>query len=143
VRQQGEQAGPAEGRRVNVGVLYNPAPEFVTAAGRPPEMQARYLAGFYTYDDLGSVMRRQGAQVGMDQAERWLALSDGANGLEDMLERNFPRVEAVILDFYHAAEYLGELAQALHPQDEEQAGAVAEQWCRLLKEEGGALVRAV
>jgi hypothetical protein len=142
VRQQGEKAGPAEGRMVNVGVLYNPAPEPVTAA-RPPEMQARYVAGFYSYDDLGSVMRRQGAQVGMDRAERWIALSDGANGLEAMLERNFPRVEAVILDFYHAAEYLGDLAKALHPKDEAQAEAAAGQWCRLLKDEGGALVMAV
>src|SRR5205807_9514312 len=66
-----------------------------------------------------------------------------ANGLDDMLDRNFPRVEVVILDFYHPAEYLGNLAKALHPRDDEQAAAVAREWCRLLKEEGGALVLGV
>jgi hypothetical protein len=143
VRQQGANGATAEGRMVNVGVIYNPVPEFAAPPRRPPQMQARYLAGFYSYDDLGSVMRRQGAQVGMDRAERWIALCDGANGLDDMLDRNFPRVEVVILDFYHPAEYLGDLAKALHPKDEAQAEAVAGEWCRLLKEEGGAVVMAV
>jgi hypothetical protein len=76
----------------------------------------------------------------MNQAERWVALSDGANGLEDFLEKTFPRVEAVILDFWHAAEYLGELSKALHPQDEEAAQAWRGQWCHRLKHEGGQVV---
>jgi hypothetical protein len=143
VRQQGPNGGPAEGRMINVGVVYNPAPEYAAPAERRPQLQARYVAGLYPYDDLGALMRRQGAQVGMDRADRWIALCDGANGLDDMLDRNFPRVEAVILDFYHPAEYLGRLAKALHPQDEAQAEAVAGAWCRLLKEEGGAVVMAV
>jgi len=43
----------------------------------------------------------------MDAAKRWVAISDGGSGLEEFLRVNFPRVEVVILDFYHAAEYLG------------------------------------
>src|SRR5262249_3853496 len=143
VRQQGPGGGPAEGRMINVGVIYNPVPACAAPADRPPRMQARYLAGLYAYDDLGAALRRQAAQVGMDRAERWLALCDGANGLDAMLERNFPRVEVVILDFYHPAEHLGGLAKALHPEDDGQAQAVAGEWWRLLKEEGGALVHAV
>jgi hypothetical protein len=142
VRQQGAGGAAAEGRMINVAVIYNPTPEYSTKA-RPPQMPARYLAGFYSYDDLGTLMRRQGAQVGMDRAERWIGLCDGANGLDTLLERNFPRVEVVILDFYHPAEHLGNLAKALHPQEPEQAQAVAGEWCRLLKEEGGAVVMAV
>jgi hypothetical protein len=37
----------------------------------------------------------------MDRADRWIGLSDGGNGLEDRLRENFPRVEVVILDFFH------------------------------------------
>lgn len=48
----------------------------------------------------------------------------------------------VILDFWHAAGYLGDLARAVHPADEEAAGKLAAEWCRLLKEEGGALTLA-
>ena len=82
-------------------------------------------------------LRRQGGQVGMDRAERWIALSDGGTGLEDFLRDNFGRVDAVILDFYHAAEYLGTLSRALHPGDEEAAEGWRAEWCSRLKREGG------
>ncbi len=78
----------------------------------------------------------------MDRAERWIALSDGGRGVEDFLRTNFPRVEVVILDFYHAAEYLGDLAQVLHPGDAEGAKAWYATWCHRLKHEGGATVLA-
>jgi hypothetical protein len=78
----------------------------------------------------------------MNEAERWVAISDGGNGLEDFLRRNFPRVEAVILDFYHAAEHLGNLAKAWHPGDEPAAKGLHERWCRQLKHEGGVAMLA-
>ena len=61
----------------------------------------RYLAGLYTLDELGLQMRRQGAQVGMEAAEVWIALTDGGNGLEAFIDVNFPRA-VKILDFHHA-----------------------------------------
>jgi hypothetical protein len=72
----------------------------------------------------------------------WVAITDGGAGLEDFVRENFPRVEAVILDFSHAAEYLAKLAQALHPTDV----AALEQtkaWSRLLRDEGGDVTIAV
>lgn len=107
-------------------------------------MQARYLSGWYALSELGPLRRRLAARVGMEQAEQWLALSDGGNGLEDFLRQNFNRADlVVILDFYHAASYLEQRAKALHPDDESVSVAQAEQWCRLLKEEGGATTLAV
>lgn len=145
VGQQGADGAAAEGRPANVAVLYNPVPEAREhwadpEAVRRPAWQARYLAGLEPLSELGTALRRQWAQVGMNEARRWVALSDGGGGLEDFLRKNFPRVEAVILDFWHAAEYLGELAQALHPQDEEAAEDWRGQWCHRLKHEGGQAV---
>ena len=82
-------------------------------------------------------MRRQGAQVGMDRAQRWVALSDGGAGIEEFLRANFPRVEAVILDFFHAAEHLGDWAKALHPDDPAAAEQLAGAWRHRLRHEGG------
>jgi hypothetical protein len=76
----------------------------------------------------------------MDSAARWIAISDGGNGLEEFLKVNFPRVDVVILDFYHAAEYLGKIAQAWHSTDEEALKAWMEQWCHDLKHQGGEFV---
>jgi len=145
-RQQGPGGRAAEGRMAYVAGVYNPAPpEALRPPGRAaPPLQARYLAGLYALEELGPLLRRQGGQVGMDAAELWVALTDGGGGLEGFCQRNFNRPDLVlILDFYHPASYLEKLAKALHPADEAAAAAQAEQWCRLLKEEGGAVTLAV
>jgi hypothetical protein len=145
-RQQGPNGGRAEGRMAYVGGIYNPPPvEWLTPPGQSrPAVQARYLAGLYELADLGPLLRRQAARVGMEQAEVWIALTDGGNGLEEFVRKNFNRPGLVlILDFYHAASYLEKLAKALHPHDESKAQSQAEQWCRLLKDEGGATMLAV
>src|SRR5437870_11915355 len=100
-------------------------------------MKARYLAGLYTLDELGLQLRRQAAQVGMDHAEQWIGLSDGGNGLEHFLTTNFPRDIVLILDFWHATEYLSDLAKVLHPDDEEKREPLLASWCPIMKEKGG------
>jgi hypothetical protein len=143
VRQQGEGGGPAEGRMAYVGMVCNPAPEWPWPDEKLGPMRARYLSGLYPLEQFAPLLRRPAAHVGMDGADRWIGLSDGGNGLEDRLLENFPRIEVVILDFYHPAEKLTGLARLLHPQDEVQAEDQAGQWRRLLKDEGGAVLSAV
>jgi hypothetical protein len=147
VRQQGSHGKKAEGRMAYGGMIFNPLPDRVRVfAGLPKpgeSMRARYTSGLYPLAEMGPLLRRQGAQVGLDQAEVWVALSDGGAGLEDLLRDAFPRVEAVILDFYHAAEHLGKLAAALHPHDEAAALETTKSWSRLLRDEGGEVLIAV
>jgi hypothetical protein len=145
-RQQGPQGRAAEGRMAYVAGVYNPPPvDWLRCPSRPvPELQARYLSGLYPLAQMGTLLRRQGASVGMEQAELWIALTDGGNGLEQFAQSNFNRADlVVILDYYHAANYLEKLAKALHPSEFEKAKAQAEAWCHLLKEEGGATTLAV
>jgi hypothetical protein len=132
VGMQGVGGAAADGRMAAVAMVYNP--------GVPG--QARYLATLGPLAGLGEPLRRQAGQVGMDRADRWVAIADGGAGIEDWLRLNFPRVEAVILDFYHAAEHISAWAKALHPADEGAAGAWAGGWCHRLKHEGGAAVVA-
>jgi len=97
---QGPGASAAEGRMTAVGMVYNPVPEdeerWADPRGRAPCFQARYVAGLDGQAALAEPLRKQAAQVGMDRADRWIALCDAGSGLEDLLEVNFPRVEAVI-----------------------------------------------
>jgi hypothetical protein len=147
VRQQGVGGAKADGRMAYVGVIFNPLPDterVFEGLPKPGEsMRARYLSGLYPLAEMGPLLRRQGAQVGLDNAEVWVALSDGGAGLEDFLRENFPRVEAVILDFYHAAEYLAKLASVLHPTDQEAALSQTKAWSRVLRDEGGEVLIAV
>src|SRR5262249_6133923 len=133
---QGPEGAKAEGRMVYVGMIYNPQPRAADeeALAKPCD-GVRYLAGLYTLDELGLQLRRQAAHVGMEAAAHWIALTDGGNGLEDFLERNFPRA-VKILDFQHATEHVAQFAKLFR------SGAAADQllaaWCHTLKQAGGA-----
>ena len=128
VGMQGPGAKASEGRMAAVGMSWNAG-----EGGR-----VRYACGLAGgLAALGDPLRRQGEQAGMGAAARWLAVTDGGAGIEDGVRVNFPRVEAVILDFYHAAEHLCAWAKAWYGP-----GAEAERegagWCHRLKHEGGA-----
>jgi hypothetical protein len=147
-RQQGPGGRKAEGRMAYVGCIFNPPPPEEDVQSVPnakrERLRARYVCGLYALEAMGPLMRRLADRVGMEKAEVWIALTDGGAGLEDFMQKNFNRADLVlILDFYHAASYLEKLAKALHPQDEKAANSQAEQWCSLLKAEGGALTLEV
>jgi hypothetical protein len=127
VRQQGQRGGRAEGRMAYVGMVCNPSPEWPWPDEKPLPMRARYLAGLYPLEQFAPLLRTPAGAVGMDRADRWIGLSDGGNGLEDRLQENFPRVEVVILDFFHPTEKLTGQARLLYPQDEDQAADQARQ----------------
>jgi hypothetical protein len=132
---QGPQAAKADGRMVWVGMIYNPQPRAADdeALSKPCD-GARYLAGLYTLEELGLQMRRQGARVGMDAADVWIALTDGGNGLEEFIDVNFPRA-VKILDFHHATVHLASFAKKFR------TGPLADRllaaWCHTLKHAGG------
>jgi hypothetical protein len=141
VRQQGAHGQAADGRMAYVGAIFNPLPDRQRVFEKLPKpgvpMRARYISGLYPLAEMGPLLRAQGAQVGLDRARVWVALCDGGAGLEQFIQENFPRVEAVILDFFHAAEKLAALAKALHPSDEGAALEQTKAWSRLLRDEGG------
>jgi hypothetical protein len=141
VRQQAKDGGKAEGRMPYVAMVFNPVPELPDDSPYlpPPKarMQARYLSGLYDLDQLGLELRKQAGQVGMDKAEVWIALTDGGNGLEEFVRRNFSRDPVLILDFWHASDHLTELGKVLYPSDEETRQRVVGEWCRTLKRAGG------
>jgi hypothetical protein len=132
---QGPGASKVDGRMVTVGMIYNPQPRAADdeALSKPCD-GVRYLAGFYDLDELGLQMRRQAAQVGIEDAPQWIALTDGGAGLERFIDVNFPLAEK-ILDFHHAAEHLSAFAKCYRPGKGAQPLLAA--WCHSLKHAGG------
>ena len=139
VRQQGEHGAQADGRMAYVGMIYNPKSPHDE---RPrPGHSVRYLAGFYQLPELGRPLRRQAAQVGWDEADEQIALSDGGVGLEEFLRVHFPQATC-ILDFWHAKEHLVELAEAWFADDPAARARWLDEQCHRLKREGGGAVLA-
>jgi hypothetical protein len=145
---QGDHGAKAKGRMVTIGMVSNPLPPRAETPSDLPRQprpaavsEARYLAGFYDLDGLGAQLRRQADAVGLWQADRLIALTDGGHGLEPMLRRDFPTAE-LILDFWHAAEHLSDLARRYAPTTTESADALTHRWCHQMKHEGGEAVLA-
>src|SRR5262249_56231072 len=114
---QGGPGGAAAGGRMAAGArAYNPGPEGRDRRARPdgpaPRFGARSVAGLGGAAALGEPLRRQAAQVGMERADRRIAISDGGAGLEDWPRADFGRVEAGGLAFSHAGGELGGPAPA-------------------------------
>jgi len=85
VRQQGPHGEAAEGRMAYVGMIFNPLPDRERVFEHLPKpgtsMRARYVSGLYPLAEMGPLLRRQGAQVGLDRAEVWVAITDGGDRL--------------------------------------------------------------
>lgn len=137
VRRQGKNGARIESRMAYVASIYNPDSDHDER--RPEPHQVRYLAGFYDLDELGIQLRHQAGQVGWDQAEQQIGLSDGGNGMEQFIRRNFPLAE-IIIDFWHVKEHLLDLGKALFDDDSRKLWM--DQMCHKLKHEGGTVVHA-
>ena len=139
VPQQGPKGAKAEGRMAAVALVYNPPAKHDEPPPRGQE-EVRYVSGFYELNDLGRLLRRQAGQVGWDDLEQQLAVSDAGSGLEEFQRVNFPKTER-ILDFFHASEHVGQMAQAVRAGDSAAAARQARDWCHLLKHSGGSALR--
>jgi hypothetical protein len=135
IMMQGLDGAKADGRMVNVAMVYNPQPRKTNDDDiAKPCDGVRYQAGLRSLAELGERLRRQAAQVGMNDVEQWIALSDAGNGLENFFDIYFPRAVKIV-DFRHATEHLTPLTKLLQP------GKAGEEllstWCHQLKHKGG------
>jgi hypothetical protein len=125
VPMQGVQASKADHRMLYTALLYTPEKE-----------HTRYLVDF-GLDALAEQVRSQARALGITRVGDLIAVTDGGNGLEEALQRHLADDLTTILDWYHAAEHLGDFARRWYASDE---GARA-QWQReatgLLYEHGG------
>lgn len=147
VGRQGPKGVSAEGEMIAVGMVYNPVPESSERwanpqARRRPDWRARYVTSLEGQAAVAEPLRHMASRVGMNEAQRWIAVCDGGSGLETLLKQTFGRLDAVILDFFHASEHLGGFAKVWHAGDPQAAEAAHAAWAHRLKHEGGATVLA-
>ena len=129
-----------------VGMVYNPVPETGDCPYQRPRreaMQARYLSGLYDARRVGAAAAQAGGPGGHGRRRAWIGLTDGGNGLENFLRTNFPRDPVVILDFWHAADHLADLARPCIPTTRSASQALMTGWCHTTKHEGGPAVVGV
>ena len=83
---------------------------------KPPRpLVTTYLATMHDSDAFGVLARLEAERRGIRQARQVVVLGDGAAWIDTLHQRHFHR-HVRIIDWYHAAEHLHEVARAAHPE---------------------------
>lgn len=125
VPMQGVQASRAESRMLYTALLYTPKKE-----------HTRYLIDF-ELDALAEQVRSQARALGIAQVSELIAVTDGGNGLEEALQRHLAEDLTTILDWYHAAEHIGDFARLRYAHDDGARWQWQQQARSILYERGG------
>jgi hypothetical protein len=135
VGRQGKQADqPAKTREVKLGCVFTQTKE--SEEGKPVRdpQSTSYVATLQPAAEFGALLRAEARQRGLALARLVVFLGDGAAWVWELARVNFPEA-LFILDFFHAAEHLEWLAQALFGEQTEQSKTQWELWAKRLKEQ--------
>jgi hypothetical protein len=105
--------GSAKTREVKLGCVFTQ--HHSDAQGRPcrDPHSTTYVASFRPAADFGSELRQEALRRGLGKAGRVAFLGDGAAWVWELARVNFP-FATPILDFYHGAQHVRALTDALY-----------------------------
>jgi len=130
---KGKQAdGTSATREVKLGCVFTGTA--IDEDGHPlrDPQSTTYLASFEPAGTFGLSMLKEARLRGLGKAGQVVVIGDGARWIWNQAAINFPKATQ-ILDYYHAREHLGLLAEAVFPSGDER-GRQLEKWISLLDE---------
>lgn len=86
--------------------------------------QTHVVATLGASEDVGRLMRREGAKVKLGDARFRYSVADGAKWIDRQYRLNLPMLDAHILDWYHLKEHVVETSHAVYGE----GSAKAKQW---------------
>jgi hypothetical protein len=90
-----------------------------------------YISTFGSIEQFGLLLRQEARRRGSGSVQKIILLIDGALGLENHGEINFPGCQQIV-DFYHAVQHLKEVAEALLGKEHPQMKKLLRRWKRWL-----------
>jgi hypothetical protein len=123
-----QEDGSAKTREVKLGAVFTQ--HKVDSEGHPlrDHDSTTYVGSFQNAQEFGLRLRQEARRRAVGAAEQVVFLSDGAAWTEEISRQCFAGAVS-ILDFYHAAERVHQLAGLLQPQ---QPKKLASRWIKLL-----------
>lgn len=94
-----------------------------------------YVSTFASIEDFGLLLRKEARRRGCGTVGTIVLLLDGALGLENHGQINFPGCTQIV-DFYHAVEHLKELLEALFGKEHPEVKKLLGRWKRWLLKDG-------
>ena len=90
-----------------------------------------YVSTFGSIDEFGLLLRKEARRRPYGTARKSVLLIDGALGLENHGQINFPGCQQIV-DFYHAVQHLKELLEALFGKEHPEVKKLLSRWKRWL-----------
>jgi hypothetical protein len=125
--------GSAKTREAKLGCVFTQT--ILDEQGQPvrdPDSTS-YVGAFSGSSDLGILLRQEAVRRGLGRAQQVVFLGDGAAWVWEIARLNFPQA-VQILDFYHAAEYVVELAGLLFGPEEAKRLDQPSRWLERMKQ---------
>lgn len=92
-----------------------------------------YVGTFEGCRDIAVLLHQEALRRGLGRAQKVVFLGDGAAWIWNNCKSTFPGA-VQILDYYHASEYVVEMAKAVHINDETKAKALHKRWRKSMKD---------
>ena len=106
--------GQAKTREVKTGCVFTQTGLNEEGGPERDEASTTWIAGIETAGDFGPKLRDEAKRRGIAKAARVVFLGDGAAWIRELARNYFPEATC-ILDFWHASEYLMEMAKLINP----------------------------
>ena len=90
-----------------------------------------YISTFGSIEEFGLLLRKEARRRGSGTVGKIILLIDGALGLENHGQINFPGCQQIV-DFYHAVEHLTALLEALFGKEHPKVKPLLSRWRRWL-----------
>lgn len=135
-----QEDGSAKTHEVKLGCVFTQHPK----PGEDPLRDVdstTYVATTHRCNDFGDLLLAEARRRNMGGAAKTVFISDGAKWLKEIARTRFPAA-TWILDFYHAAEHLHDLANTVYEFDSKDARRTVKKWTRwLLKDKVDDIIR--
>jgi hypothetical protein len=128
-----QEDGSSKTREAKLGCVFTQTS--TTETGKPirDHESTSYVGTYGDCREIAVLLRQEALRRGVGKAEKVVFIGDGAAWIWKNCQLTFP--EAVqILDYYHASEYVVEIAQAVHEGDEQKAKELHERWTADMKQ---------
>lgn len=124
--------GTARTREAKLGCVFTQTLADAEGEPRRDPDSTSYVGTLAGSADLGVLLRQEARRRGVALAQEEVFLGDGSAWVWEIARLHFPDATQ-ILDFYHAAEYVGELAALLFRFEEPKRLRKREQWLSQMK----------
>ena len=109
--------GIARTREVKLGAIFTQTSKDKKGDPVRDPFSTSYVGKIEGAEDFGKRLYAEAQKRGLANAKRVVVIGDGAPWLWNIADEHFGNATQIV-DYYHAAEHLGDLAKLLYPEDE-------------------------